>query len=98
MIHPERVIFDMSIYLCSRYIGMTEQFLDRTEIGASGKQMCRERMPEGMNLGFDARKGLDILKSLPDAFTRKTGSTVVYEEGGGNAGAEQFAAGFGKIQ
>lgn len=52
--HPNMRTVDMRIELRSRYIGMTKQLLNNTEVGSPFEHMGRKAMAQGMRMqAFD---------------------------------------------
>ncbi len=79
-------LIDVSVNLRSGEAGMAQHFLNRTQVGAVGEQVCRKGMAQEMRPDFllQARELGHFLHDLPDARGRQ--SSAMFAE-------ENFAAG-----
>jgi len=61
------ISIDVGIYLRRGYIRMTEELLNRPQIGTAQKEVCRKRVTQGMNLGLGkTRLGCKGFQCTPD--------------------------------
>src|SRR5258706_2347355 len=70
---PEIFAVDMRVNLSGRYVGVSEHFLDRSEIRTPLEQVCGKRMPQRMRRHtFSDSRSLHVLaENFPCAHARQ---------------------------
>jgi hypothetical protein len=79
---PQPFPCDVRVDLSGSDVCVTEHRLDRPEVGASLKKMCRKRMPERMRMNLAGKTDLRGVFSddLPDSLARQAPSETIQEQ------------------
>jgi hypothetical protein len=85
---------DVSVDLGGTDVGMTQQLLDRPQVGAAFKQVRRKTVPEGVYFCRYSHRLSQFVKPFPHAFPGKATPQSVYKNSPFTGTFHEFGPGF----